>query len=107
MYARTMLGLSSKDCSGAYRCYRTSILRKLGFEQIRSRGYSFQEEILWHLKRLGAKFGETPIQFADRERGQSKINSSEAVAALKIIFQLGVKNWFGGRPKQPVTANPE
>ena len=105
LYARTMLGLSSKDCSGAYRCYRTELLKKLDFDEIRSRGYSFQEEILWHLKRLGARFGETPIQFADRERGQSKINSSEAVAALKIILQLGVKNWFGGKPKPPVDSN--
>jgi dolichol-phosphate mannosyltransferase len=50
---------------------------------------------LWHLKRAGARFGETPIVFADRERGQSKINSREAWAALWIIFRLGVKNWLG------------
>jgi dolichol-phosphate mannosyltransferase len=94
-YARTSLGLKPKDCSGAYRCFRVSTLRELDFSQIRSRGYSFQEEILWHLKRVGARFGETPILFADRERGQSKINSREAVAALWIIFRLGLKNWIG------------
>lgn len=94
-YARTSLGLKSKDCSGAYRCFRVETLKKLDFDSIRSRGYSFQEEILWHLKRAGAKFGETPIIFADRERGQSKINSREAWAALWIIFRLGVKNWIG------------
>ena len=37
---------------------------------IRSRGYSFQEEILWRLKRLGARFGETPIVFVERQRGR-------------------------------------
>lgn len=94
-YARTSLGLKPKDCSGAYRCFRVSTLRQLDFSRIRSRGYSFQEEILWHLKRVGARFGETPIIFADRERGQSKINSREAVAALWIIFRLGLKNWLG------------
>jgi dolichol-phosphate mannosyltransferase len=94
-YARTMLGLRSKDCSGAYRCYRTSLLSRLDFDAIRSRGYSFQEEILWRLKRLGAKFGETPIVFVDRQRGVSKINSGEAVAALRIIFALGLRNWLG------------
>jgi dolichol-phosphate mannosyltransferase len=98
LYARFMLGLPAKDCSGAYRCYRTELLRKLDFDQIRSRGYSFQEEILWHLKRLGARFAETPIVFADRERGLSKINSREAKEALKIILQLGLKNWFGRAP---------
>lgn len=94
-YARTALGLKSQDCSGAYRCFRVDTLRKLDFSRIRSRGYSFQEEILWHLKRAGARFGETPIIFADRERGQSKINGREALAALWIIFRLGLKNWIG------------
>jgi dolichol-phosphate mannosyltransferase len=95
LYARVLLGLPPKDCSGAYRCFRTDILKKLDFDQVRSRGYSFQEEILWRLKRLGARFGETPIIFADREKGQSKIDSREAFSALWIIFRLGVKNWFG------------
>jgi dolichol-phosphate mannosyltransferase len=95
-YARWLLGLKAKDCSGAFRCYRTTILQQVDFEAIHSRGYSFQEEILWHLKRVSAKFGETPITFADRERGSSKIDSREAVSALRIILALGVRNWFGG-----------
>ena len=95
LYARLMLGLKTKDNSGAYRCYRVSLLRKLDFNAVRSRGYSFQEEILWHLKRAGARFAETPIIFADRERGVSKIHSGEAISALWILFRLGVKNWTG------------
>lgn len=94
-YARWLLGLSAQDCSGAFRCYRTSLLAQVDFGDIRSRGYSFQEEILWHLKRLGAKIGETPITFADRERGASKIDTREAVAALRIILALGARNWLG------------
>ena len=94
-YARTLLGLKCKDCSGAFRCYRTSLLKKTDFDAIRSRGYSFQEEILWHFRRAGARFGETPIIFADREFGASKINTKEAVAALWIILALGVRNVFG------------
>ncbi len=95
LYSRWLLGLAPKDCSGAYRCYRVDLLRRLDFDQVRSRGYSFQEEILWHLKRLGARFGETPIVFVDRLQGASKINSREALAALRIILRLGVKNWLG------------
>jgi len=99
LYARTLLGLAARDCSGGYRCYRTAALARLDFSTIRSRGYSFQEEILWRLKRQGARFAEYPIVFADRERGQSKINGSEAVSALTIIFQLGLKNWFTRAPR--------
>ncbi len=93
-YARWLLGLSPKDCSGAFRCYRTSLLARVDFDAIRSRGYSFQEEVLWHLKRLGATFGETPITFADRERGASKIDSKEAWSALRIMLVLGVRHWL-------------
>jgi dolichol-phosphate mannosyltransferase len=94
-YARWLLGLQPKDCSGGYRCYRVNLLNKLDFATLRSRGYSFQEEVLWRLKQIGARFGETPIVFVNRQRGQSKIDSREAVSALKIIFQLGIKNWLG------------
>jgi dolichol-phosphate mannosyltransferase len=95
VYARWLLGLSAKDCSGGYRCYRTSLLEKVDFDAIRSRGYSFQEEVLWYLKRLGAKIDETPITFADRQRGTSKIDSGEAASALRIILSLAAKNWIG------------
>jgi dolichol-phosphate mannosyltransferase len=95
LYARWLLGLSAKDCSGAFRCYRTSRLAKVDFEAIRSRGYSFQEEILWHLKRQGAKFNETPITFVDRLHGTSKIDAREARSALRIILALGAHNWLG------------
>jgi len=94
LYARCLLGLPVRDCSGAFRCYRTPLLAGLDFDAMRSRGYSFQEEILWRLKRLGARFAETPIVFVDRQRGSSKINGREPAAALCILFQLGMRNWF-------------
>jgi dolichol-phosphate mannosyltransferase len=95
--ARWCLGLALRDCSGAYRCYRVDLLKRLDFAAIRSRGYSFQEEILWRLKTLGARMEETPIAFIDRRHGQSKINSREAFAALRVLFALGLRNWLGLR----------
>jgi len=95
LYARWLLGLKIRDCSGAFRCYRCALLARLDFDRVRSHGYAFEEEILWHLKRLGARFGETPIVFADRRLGSSKIDSREAVAALWTLFRLGIRNWLG------------
>jgi dolichol-phosphate mannosyltransferase len=94
-YARWMLWLRARDCSGGYRCYRVATLEQLDLDSIRSRGYSFQEEILWMLRRKGARIGETPIVFADREHGQSKINGREAISALRIIATLGLRNVVG------------
>jgi dolichol-phosphate mannosyltransferase len=95
VYARWLLGLKPKDCSGGYRCYRTSLLARLDFGTIRSRGYSFQEEVLWRLNRLGARIGETPITFVNRQHGASKIDSGEAWEAVRIILSLGSQHWLG------------
>lgn len=89
-YARLLLRLPVRDCSGAFRCYRASTLERLDFAAVRSRGYSFQEEILYRLRRAGAVFREVPFTFTDRRRGSSKINSREAVEALWIIARLGL-----------------
>lgn len=94
-YARWMLGLQVNDCSGAFRCYRVSKLRELDFDTIRSRGYSYVEEILWLLDRQRARFGETPITFIDRELGQTKINTREAILAVVLILRFGVRQWLG------------
>lgn len=94
-YARWLLGLQPKDCSGGYRCYRVSKLAEIDFDSLVSHGYSFQEEILWRLKQAGCRFGETPITFVDRVRGNSKINSREAWNAVWVILALGRRNWFG------------
>ena len=98
-YARWLLSLSVRDCSGAYRCYRTDMLRRLDLTKMKSHGYSYLEEILWRLRRLGATFAETPIVFTERTRGQSKINWPEAFRAVLLVFQLGMRNWFSRRPR--------
>jgi len=94
-YSRVMLGLRPHDTSGGYRCYRVSKLAAIDFSTFLSKGYSFQEEMMWRMKRVGARFAETPISFVDRVRGQSKINMREAWRAVWIIGRLGLTNWLG------------
>ncbi len=91
-YARWMLGLSVRDCSGSFRCYRIERLRQIDFSQMRSRGYSYLEELLWMLKRAGARIEEMPITFVDRQQGQTKINTREALTALWLLLRLGIAN---------------
>ncbi|QEH34418.1 Undecaprenyl-phosphate mannosyltransferase [Aquisphaera giovannonii] len=94
-YARLLLGLTSKDNSGAFRCYRVSKLAQIDPSKVRSRGYSFQEEILYWCKKVGCRIGETPILFENRRSGVSKINMKEARSALWILFRLGVSRVIG------------
>jgi dolichol-phosphate mannosyltransferase len=94
-YARLLLGLSSKDNSGSFRCYRVSKLARIDFDRIRSRGYSFMEEILFWCKAVGCRIGETPILFENRRSGTSKINKAEAVKALGVLLRVAVDRATG------------
>jgi dolichol-phosphate mannosyltransferase len=95
LYARLLLGLKTKDNSGSYRCYRVAKLKQIDLDRIRSRGYSFQEEILFWCRMAGCRMGETPILFKNRRAGASKINPGEAVEALRVILQLGIERALG------------
>ncbi|GIW92921.1 MAG: glycosyl transferase [Pirellulaceae bacterium] len=90
-YARLLLRLAVRDCSGGFRLYRVEALAKLEPASIRARGYAFLEEILWHLACHGCRFAEVPIRFVDRQRGRSKINSREALAALVHMARLALR----------------
>jgi dolichol-phosphate mannosyltransferase len=94
-YARLLLGLKTKDNSGSFRCYRVSKLAEIDLDRVRSRGYSFMEEILFWCRQVGCRMGETPILFENRRAGASKINMSEAIKALQIILRLGVDRALG------------
>ncbi len=100
-YARLMLGLSTKDNSGAFRCYRVSKLAEVDFARVQSRGYSFQEEILYWCAQVGCRMGETPILFENRRAGVSKINMGEAVTALWILFRLGLSRLHSSAYRKP------
>src|SRR5580704_13703807 len=63
VYARLFLGLRTRDNSGSFRCYRVSKLAQIDFNKVRSRGYSFMEEILYWCRTVGCTFGETAIIF--------------------------------------------
>ncbi|MHB8970842.1 MAG: polyprenol monophosphomannose synthase [Pirellulaceae bacterium] len=93
-FARLMLGLPIQDCSGAFRCTRVAMLQRVDFSSIRSHGYACLEEILWQFKQVDARFEEIPIVFANRQHGASKINMRESLAALWMLWRLGLRNWF-------------
>lgn len=90
-YARCLLRLTPRDCSGAFRAYRVEKLRLIDWGRIRSRGYAFQEEILFRCQALGCRFVEVPFTFVDRRVGQSKINYRESVRALWDIACLSLE----------------
>ena len=92
---RLLMRVPARDCSGAYRCYRVAKLRDAHLEKVISRGYSFQQEVLYHCRKAGCRIGETPIVFENRRAGASKVNPREATRSIGVILYLGVRAFFG------------
>jgi dolichol-phosphate mannosyltransferase len=90
-FAKVMLGLSAKDCTAGFRCYRRGVLQAIDLDGIRSNGYSFLIEMIFYVQRRGFSIGETPIIFEDRRRGNSKISQSEVLRALQTVERLSVR----------------
>jgi len=95
LYCRFTLGLTQADCSGGYKCYRTSLLRKIGLEKVFARGYSFQVEILFRAVRAGAMVVEIPIIFVNRHVGESKLNFMELWEFAWTVLKLRWLGWMG------------
>jgi dolichol-phosphate mannosyltransferase len=90
--SRSLLRLPARDLSGAFRAYRVPALARLDLEKVESQGYSYLEELLWHLARSGATFAEIPIVFRQRRAGKSKISVAEAAGKARTI---GILTWRG------------
>ena len=92
---RLLMRIPAHDTSGGYRCYRVSKLRQTDLNQLLSRGYSFQQEVLYRCRKAGCRIGETPILFENRRAGSSKVNPHEAARSMAVIFLVGVRAFFG------------
>jgi dolichol-phosphate mannosyltransferase len=92
---RFLFRMPVSDASGAFRCYRVENLRRTKLDLVISRGYSFQQEVLFRVHQTGARLGEVPIVFENRRHGTSKVNTKEAVRSILTILYLGSKHFFG------------
>ncbi len=95
LIVRVLMRLPAHDTSGGYRGYNVAKLRGVDLDHLISRGYSFQQEILYRCRKAGCKIGETPIIFEDRRLGATKANLKEIVRSLSTILYIGLRAFFG------------
>lgn len=88
-YARTILGLPMRDCTGGFRLYRREVINSLPLDRVRSNGYIFQVEMAYLVNKLGFSVHEIPIYFADRRWGKSKMNIRIQIEAALRVWMLG------------------
>jgi len=87
-YARSILGLPLHDVTTGYRMWRRETLRSMPLERIQSNGYVFLVEMAYLAHCLEFKIGETPIYFADRRWGRSKMSIMIQIEAAFRIWQV-------------------
>ena len=81
-YARIVLGVSVRDLTGGFKCYRRAVLETIDLDAIHAKGYAFQIETTYRALRAGFRVVEIPITFVDREAGGSKMSKTIVAEAI-------------------------
>ena len=105
LYARLVLGVPVRDATGGYRAFRSSTLKRIGLDDVRSQGYCFQVDLAMRTLDGGMRVREVPITFEERVHGASKMSGDVFREALIRVTMWGlarrvrqVRGLLGGRP---------
>ncbi|MFN0150990.1 MAG: polyprenol monophosphomannose synthase [bacterium] len=97
LYTRIVTGLSVRDATGGFKCFRRETLEAIDFRTARSDGYAFQIELNYRAWRRGFRIVEIPIVFVDRTAGTSKMSKNIIWEAVWMVWRLRLASLFGGR----------
>ncbi len=89
-YTRHLLGIPVRDATAGYRLFRRTTLERIGLDEVQSSGYVFQADLAFRTLRAGLRVREVPIEFVERERGDSKMSRQVATESLRRITRWGL-----------------
>lgn len=96
-YVRIITGMSIKDTTAGFVCFRKGTLQKIDLDKIKFVGYAFQIEMKFAVWLQNLKIIEVPIIFKDRELGASKMSGGiikEAVTGVILMKIESLKNKY-------------
>jgi dolichol-phosphate mannosyltransferase len=91
-YVGSLLTLRVKDMTAGFKIWTANALREIGLENVTSQGYSFQVEMHYLAGRRGLKIVEVPIQFGDRQHGESKMSTRVKIESAAMPFRLRARH---------------
>ena len=100
VFVQCVTGMPFTDPTGGYKCFRRRALEAIGLSDVRSNGYSFQIELTHRLWRQGYTIVESPITFADRTEGTSKMSGHIVGEAFWMVWRLWLQNGLRRSPRQ-------
>ena len=87
--ARYIAGISQiRDCTAGFRAIRASLLRRIDLNGLRVQGYAFQVALLHAAIEEGGKIKEIPVDFVDREHGESKFGFPDILEFLINVWSI-------------------
>ena len=92
IYASKVLGIAVNDATSGYRAYRSELMAKVDFHDVKADGYGFQIEMAYRVLAAGGTISEVPISFVDRTRGTSKMSSRIVVEAMVLVTWWGLRD---------------
>ncbi|MFM2438476.1 MAG: hypothetical protein RLZ55_1295, partial [Actinomycetota bacterium] len=92
LYTRMALSLPLRDATGGYRAFRATTLRSLDLNGVGSAGYIFQVDLAYRAQRRGLVVKEVPIEFVEREVGDSKMDQKIVTEALWQVTVWGFRD---------------
>lgn len=95
-YTRKALRIPLMDATGGYRAFRASTLRALDLDGVGSAGYIFQVDLAYRALDRGLRVREVPIEFVEREIGDSKMNRKIVSEALWRVTVWGARERVSG-----------
>jgi dolichol-phosphate mannosyltransferase len=90
-YTRHALRIPLRDATGGYRAFRATTLRSLDLDGVGSAGYIFQVDLAHRTLSQGLRVVEVPIEFVEREVGDSKMNRKIVSEALWRVTVWGMR----------------
>ena len=93
IYVRIILLMNIKDTTAGFKCYNSSVLKKINLDNIWFMGYAFQIEMKYSAYKLGFKLKEIDFHFKPRQFGESKMNMSIFKEAFWGVLKLRNKKF--------------
>ena len=94
IYTRLVTGMTIRDATSGYKCFRREVLESINLDDVRSDGYAFQIEMNFRCWRKGYRLQEIPIIFVDRRSGTSKLSQGVINEAVWIVWWLRIQGLF-------------
>ncbi len=93
-YVRLITGMTIRDTTAGFKCYRRRVLETIDLEGIEFKGYAFQIEMKFSAWKHGFKIIEVPIIFTDRKLGASKMSGGIFNEAVWGVIKLKWRSLF-------------